>query len=113
MLKRWGRVIFAMLLVCFLLTTCTCAHKWKEATCTEPKTCVYCGMTRASRLGMIGKLLRLTTPRPVFAAVKQKVKLTVSIKKPMQSFDCIGFFVGFNLSLHIGVALCDGFPQAI
>ena len=43
MLKRWGQVIFAMLLVCFLLTTCTCAHKWKEATCTEPKTCVYCG----------------------------------------------------------------------
>ena len=51
MLKRWGRVILAMLLVCFLLTTCTCAHKWKEATCTEPKTCVYCGMTEGEPLG--------------------------------------------------------------
>ena len=88
MLKRWGRVIFAMLLVCFLLTTCTCAHKWKEATCTEPKTCVYCGMTE----GMIGKLLRSTTPRPVFAAVKQKVKLTVSIKKTDAEFRLHRFF---------------------
>ena len=89
MLKRWGRVILAMLLVCFLLTTCTCAHKWKEATCTEPKTCVYCGMTEGEPLGHDWKA---ATPKPVFAAVKQKVKLTVSIKKPMQSFDCIGFF---------------------
>lgn len=50
MLKRWGRVILVMLLACFLLTTCTCAHKWKEATCTEPKTCVYCGMTEGEPL---------------------------------------------------------------
>ena len=50
MLKRWGRVILAMLLVCFLLTTCTCAHKWKEATCTEDgytgdEICTVCGET--------------------------------------------------------------------
>lgn len=51
MLKRWGQVILFMLLVCFLLTTCTCAHKWKEATCTETKTCVYCGMTEGEPLG--------------------------------------------------------------
>lgn len=51
MLKRRGQVILFMLLVCFLLTTCTCAHKWKEATCTEPKTCVYCGMTEGEPLG--------------------------------------------------------------
>ena len=93
MLKRWGRVILAMLLVCFLLTTCTCEHKWKEATCTEPKTCVYCGMTEGEPLGHDWKAARSTTPRPVFAAVKQKVKLTVSIKKPMQNFDCIGFLL--------------------
>lgn len=113
MLKRWGRVILAMLLVCFLLTTCTCAHKWKEATCTEPKTCVYCGMTEGEPLGHDWKAATINYPRPVFAAVKQKVKLTVSIKKTDAEFRLHRFFVGFNLSLHIGVALCDGFPQAI
>ena len=91
MLKRWGRVIFAMLLVCFLLTTCTCAHKWKEATCTEPKTCVYCGMTEGEPLGHDWKAATINYPK-TFAAVKQKVKLTVSIKKTDAEFRLHRFF---------------------
>ena len=63
MLKRWGQVILFMLLVCFLLTTCTCAHKWKEATCTEPKTCVYCGMTEGEPLGHDWKAATINYPK--------------------------------------------------
>lgn len=63
MLKRWGRVILVMLLVCFLLTTCTCAHKWKEATCTEPKTCAYCGMTEGEPLGHDWKAATINYPK--------------------------------------------------
>lgn len=63
MLKRWGQSILFMLLVCFLFTTCTCEHKWKEATCTEPKTCVYCGMTEGEPLGHDWKAATVNYPK--------------------------------------------------
>ena len=43
--------------------TCTCAHKWKEATCTEPKTCVYCGMTEGEPLGHDWKAATINYPK--------------------------------------------------
>ena len=61
---------------------------------------------------MIGSCYGKPTPRPVFAAVKQKVKLTVSIKKPMQSFDCIGFLLTLIYRSILELRF-DGFPQAI
>lgn len=34
----------------FMLSGC-CKHEWKEATCTEPKTCILCGETEGESLG--------------------------------------------------------------
>lgn len=43
------------LLCCFLIALtvsgCGHAHKWVEATCTEPKTCDRCGATKGEALG--------------------------------------------------------------
>lgn len=39
------------LVVCFMLTGCCVSHEWKEATCTEPKTCSKCGKTEGEPLG--------------------------------------------------------------
>ena len=111
MLKRWGQVIFAMLLVCFLLTTCTCAHKWKEATCTEPKTCVYCGMTEGEPLGHDWKAATINYPKTCVRCGKTEAEAYgIYYKNRCRVSTASVFFVGFNLSLHIGVALCDGFP---
>ena len=32
-------------------TTAACSHQWKEATCTDPKTCSLCGATDGQALG--------------------------------------------------------------
>ncbi len=37
--------------ICFMLTGCCMSHEWKEATCTEPKTCTKCGKTEGESLG--------------------------------------------------------------
>ena len=37
--------------ICFMLTGCCMSHEWKEATCTEPKTCAKCGETEGEALG--------------------------------------------------------------
>lgn len=37
--------------VCILLTGCGHEHTWKEATCTEPKTCSECGEIEGEALG--------------------------------------------------------------
>lgn len=39
------------LVVCIMLTGCCVSHEWKEATCTEPKTCSKCGKTEGEPLG--------------------------------------------------------------
>ena len=41
------------LTICFMLTGCCMSHEWKEATCTEPKTCTKCGKTEDEALGHI------------------------------------------------------------
>lgn len=43
--------IFGIFAVCFMLTGCCMSHEWKEATCTEPKTCVKCGKSEGEALG--------------------------------------------------------------
>lgn len=37
--------------VAFMLSGCCMSHDWKEATCTEPKTCSKCGETEGEALG--------------------------------------------------------------
>lgn len=39
------------LAVCLMFTGCCMNHEWKEATCTEPKTCAKCGKTEGEVLG--------------------------------------------------------------
>lgn len=43
-------LVLLLLGVIFLLAACCMKHEWKEATCTEPKTCVKCGETEGSEL---------------------------------------------------------------
>ena len=44
-------LLFLALVMCFSLSACCIRHDWKEATCTEPKTCVKCGKTDGEPLG--------------------------------------------------------------
>lgn len=47
-----GIVVLAVVVVAFLFGTKTiCFHDWKDATCTEPKTCSNCGKTEGEALG--------------------------------------------------------------
>lgn len=42
----------ALVFICSIsLFGCGCKHEWKEATCTEPKTCSKCGETEGEALG--------------------------------------------------------------
>ena len=50
-MKKRTLAIFLGLLLVFCLTSCACQHEWKEATCTEPKTCTKCGETEGEALG--------------------------------------------------------------
>lgn len=43
--------MFGIFAVCFMLTGCCMSHEWKEATCTEPKTCAKCGKSEGEALG--------------------------------------------------------------
>ena len=51
MKKRMLWFLPAALLLSLLLTGCSCRHKWKDATCTEPKICEKCGETEGEPLG--------------------------------------------------------------
>lgn len=48
--KKWWCVMGA-LAVCLMFTGCCMSHEWKEATCTESKTCAKCGKTEGEALG--------------------------------------------------------------
>ena len=50
-MKKRTLAIFLGLLLVFCLSSCACQHEWKEATCTEPKTCTKCGETEGEALG--------------------------------------------------------------
>lgn len=45
MLKKLLYITLCICLCVFVLTGCGCKHEWKEATCTDPKTCNLCGET--------------------------------------------------------------------
>ncbi len=47
--KKKALIISAV--VTCLLTGCCMSHEWKEATCTEPKTCTKCDKTEGEALG--------------------------------------------------------------
>lgn len=50
-MKKRTLAIFLGLLLVFCLSSCACQHEWKEATCTEAKTCTKCGETEGEALG--------------------------------------------------------------
>lgn len=55
-------VISLFLLVLFIVG-CGHEHTWKEATCTEPKTCTECGETEGEALGHTWEEATCTEPR--------------------------------------------------
>ena len=63
--KRISALLLSLLLVIIssVLVSCICSHVWKEATCTEPKTCVKCGATEGSANGHNWKNATCTEPK--------------------------------------------------
>ena len=50
--KMRGLIVLLMAVMCFgLLTGCGHTHEWKEADCTNPKTCIDCKETEGEALG--------------------------------------------------------------
>ena len=49
-----GASVIILAVICLLCFTCVFGnHRWKEATCTEPRTCERCGKTEGEPLGHI------------------------------------------------------------
>jgi hypothetical protein len=55
--------LFMTILLCSGLTGCGHTHEWKDATCTEPKTCTECGKTEGSPLGHTWTVATCTAPK--------------------------------------------------
>lgn len=49
----WKRLLSIIILLTLFLTGCSHEHTWKEATCTEPKTCIECGEKEGVALGHV------------------------------------------------------------
>ena len=49
-MKKAILLLLSLVLV-FSLCACCIQHEWKDATCTEPKTCAKCGKTEGEPLG--------------------------------------------------------------
>lgn len=45
------RFLLFITVICFVLGGCCLNHEWKDATCTEPKTCIKCEKTEGEALG--------------------------------------------------------------
>lgn len=43
-------IILSLIVMLFVFNSCECQHEWKEATCTEPKTCSSCGKTEGETI---------------------------------------------------------------
>ena len=54
-----------LLFFCIMLALCGCGHEhiWKNATCSEPKTCIECGATEGQALGHTWTEADCTTPK--------------------------------------------------
>ena len=58
------RITLALiLLLAFSLCACGHSHTWKDATCTEPKTCTECGATEGEPAGHTWKEATCTEPK--------------------------------------------------
>ena len=44
------RVVPLLVMLCLLLTGCSCKHEWKDATTEAPKTCSICQKTEGERI---------------------------------------------------------------
>lgn len=62
-MKKNVTVITLLLLIIGMLSGCGHQHVWKEATCTEPKTCTECGETEGSPLGHTWTAATCTAPK--------------------------------------------------
>ena len=65
-ISRYSRTILTVLFfssAVFALTGCGHEHVWKEATCTEPRTCTECGETEGEPLGHKWAEATCTEPR--------------------------------------------------
>ena len=51
MKRKFCWILIALIALMMILTGCQCKHEWKEATCTEPKTCGKCGETEGEPSG--------------------------------------------------------------
>lgn len=69
--------LFVVLIVIALCTEDTHHHEWKEATCTEPKTCTGCGETEGEALGHTPGEWELEKPDYVAAGIWLHKKCTV------------------------------------
>ena len=56
-------ILFMALLILFSFSACGCDHEWKEATCSEPKTCILCGATEGETVAHSWNLATCDTPR--------------------------------------------------
>ena len=50
-MKRNSIIIVLSILCISFLSACGCNHEWKDATCSEPKTCIKCQKTEGEPLG--------------------------------------------------------------
>ena len=59
------KFIAALLVLGMIVVLCSCVHKhvWKDATCTEPKTCTECGEKEGEALGHTWKDATCTEPK--------------------------------------------------
>lgn len=69
--KKWGIACIISVVVFFIAFAfpTSCAHQWKDATCTEPKTCTKCGETEGEPLGHTPGEWKLDEPSFVSATV--------------------------------------------
>ena len=62
-MKRTRYLMIVLATLCIALSGCCISHDWKEASCTEPKTCAKCGKTEGAPLGHTWIEATCTEPR--------------------------------------------------
>lgn len=62
-MKKKIVLIITLILVAAFFSGCCFTHEWKEATCTEPKTCSKCNKTEGEPLGHEWKEATCTEPK--------------------------------------------------
>lgn len=66
-MNRKIKLIVSTTILCccitLLFTNCGCKHEWKDATCTDPKTCSLCGETEGVPLGHNWSSITCTSPK--------------------------------------------------